>query len=64
VTIFKKIKILFSESMLQLEERDNLYYLLCILFLLIYTPITILELAHINPIIITISLVNLIIIVL
>ena len=64
MTIFKKIKILFSESILQLEERDNLYYLLCILFLLIYTPITILELAHINLIIIFISLVNLIIIIL
>ena len=64
MTIFKKIKTLFNESILQLEKRDNLYYLLCILFILIYTPITILELAHINLIIIFISLVNLIIIIL
>ena len=62
MSIFKKIKTFFSEAMLRLEERDNLYYILCILFLLIYTPITILELAYINPIIISISLVNLIII--
>ena len=60
----KKIKMLFSEAVFHLEKRDSLYYLLCSLFLLIYTPITIFELVYVNFIVISISVVNLTIILL
>ena len=42
--ILEKIKFFFKESLLKIEENEKLYFMLCILILLINIPLTIFEL--------------------
>ncbi len=42
--ILRKTKSFFSQSLLKIEENEKLYFVLCILILLINVPITIFEL--------------------
>ena len=42
--ILEKIKFFFKESLLKIEENEKLYFILCILILLINIPLTIFEL--------------------
>ena len=44
--ILRKTKSFFSQSLLKIEENEKLYFVLCILILLINVPITIFELGE------------------
>ena len=58
--ILKKIKYFFKESVLKIEENEKLYFILCILILLINIPLAILELEGDNFIVNSIIIIDLI----